>query len=93
MNLNFIFILIIIIIIGYYYSYELFSADNQSDMNLARALQRFIRITTSYEDYTSFLIDNKNMYSNLQNYNVFSKLKNLKKVGKLTIEEIGNFMT
>jgi hypothetical protein len=95
MNDTSIFILILIVLIIYYclYSYESFSVDNPSDMNFIRALQRFMQVTTSYEEYVEFLSSNKNIYSELEGYEAFKQLKNLKKTGKLTIENISQFMT
>jgi hypothetical protein len=87
-------LLIIALFIIYYflYSYESFSNDNQSDINLILALQRFISITTPYEEYVDFLSSNNNVYSGLEGYETFKKLKNLKKIGKLTVENISQFM-
>jgi len=94
MNNTSIFILICILFILYYclYSYETFSIDNPSDMNFILALQRFIQITTPYEEYVAFLSSNKNIYSELEGYETFKTLKNLKKTGKLTIENISQFI-
>jgi hypothetical protein len=94
MNDTSIFVLIVILFMLYYflYSYETFSADNPSDMNFILALQRFMQITTPYEEYVAFLSTNKNIYSDLEGYETFKTLKNLKKTGKLTIENISQFI-
>lgn len=94
MNNTAIVVLILVLFIIYYflYSYESFSNDNPSDMNFILALQRFIQITTTYEEYVEFLSLNKNTYSELEGYETFKKLKNLKKTGKLTVENIIQFM-
>lgn len=72
---------------------ESFSEDNKDDMDFVRLIQRFVHPAIEYDEYMAFLEKNNNKYSKLEDFKTFVILQNLKKIGKLSVENIAKFMT
>jgi hypothetical protein len=86
--------LVILVFISIFFSKrESFSKDNKDDMDFVRAIQRFVTSMTEFDDYIEFLQKHGNKYSKLEELKTFIILKNLKKIGELSVENISRFMT
>lgn len=71
--------------------YEYFF-DEKKEMDFMRGLQRFLTTDTQYPEYIIFLMKQDNKYKSLTSYETFTILKELKKVGELSFENLMKFM-
>jgi hypothetical protein len=72
-------------------TYEYFF-EEKTEMDFMRALQRFLTPDTQYPEYIIFLMKQDNKYKSLTSYETFTILKELKKVGELSFENLMKFM-
>lgn len=71
--------------------YEYFS-EEKKEMDFMRSLQRFLTPDTQYPEYVIFLLKHDQKYKSLTSYDTFTILKELKRVGELSFENIMKFM-